>query len=233
MMFPELSRNEINSMKASEAFFRGLPRRIKNRNKNKVFIIGFHKTGTSSMGKAFQMLGYRVCGSIKEAMDFNKIDQDPREYIFSEALKLTPKYDCFQDTPWFMFYKELYEIYPDAYFVLTVRPEKDWIRSVLNHFGNRDNSPYHEWIYGHKDPRSNEETYLKKYQNHNNSVKSFFKNNSKFIVFNLKEDDKWTKLCAFLGGAEPKVSFPYVNTNKSRKSFYTKIKLIAKKIYYK
>ena len=28
----------------------------------KVFCIGFHKTGTSSMAKAFQKLGYRVTG---------------------------------------------------------------------------------------------------------------------------------------------------------------------------
>ncbi|MDR9409546.1 MAG: sulfotransferase [Balneolaceae bacterium] len=220
-------------MKASEAFFLGLPRRILRRPKKKVFIIGFHKTGTSSMGKAFQILGYRVCGNLKEGFDFKKQDKPAEKYIFSKAKTLLPRFDCFQDTPWFMFYKELYEVHPNAYFILTVRPEENWIQSVVNHFGNRDNSPYHEWIYGHADPRTNEETYLQTYQEHNRSVKDFFKHKSNFIVFNLKENDKWEKLCAFLGVPEPKISFPYVNTSKSRNSYYRKLKLQVKKIYYK
>ena len=233
MMFPELSRNEINSMKASEAFFCGLPRRLKSRGFNKVFIIGFHKTGTSSMGKAFQMLGYRVCGSIKEAMDFNKIDQDPREYILAEAMKLTPKYDCFQDTPWFMFYKELYEKYPEAYFILTKRPDKDWIRSVTDHFGNRNNSNYHSWIYGYQDPISHEGVYLNKYREHNRAVEDFFKNKKNFLVIDLSEKNKWEKICTFLNVPEPYYAFPFVNTKKSRKHIYSVVKQKVKSIYYR
>jgi hypothetical protein len=219
-------------MKASEAFFRGLPRRIRNRYKRKVFIIGFHKTGTSSMGKAFQILGYRVCGSIKEAMDFGEIDQDPREYILNKALKLTSKYDCFQDTPWFMFYRELYELFPEAHFILTKRPDEDWIRSVRDHFGNRNNSNYHSWIYGYQDPISHEDIYLSKFREHNKAVEDFFKNKNNFLTIDLSEKDKWKKICSFLQVSEPMYNFPYVNTKKSRKNVYSVVKQKLKNLYY-
>lgn len=233
MVFPELSRSEINSMKASEAFFLGIPRRILNRERKKVFIIGFHKTGTSSMGKAFQILGYRVCGSIKEGEDFKSADIPVRQYILSKAGELLNRYDCFQDTPWFMFYRELYELYPDAYFVFTVRPDEDWIKSVTNHFSNRKNSNYHEWIYGYSDPLMNREVYLETYQKHNQSVRDFFRDKPNFLEMDLKEKNKWEKLCDLLEVSVPKVSFPYVNTSASRRKFYTRLKQNIKDLYYK
>ena len=233
MLFPELSRNEINSMKASEAFFLGLPRRIKYRDKKKVFLIGFHKTGTSSMGKAFQILGYRVCGSLKEGFDYELQNMSPSVYIFSKAETLLPHYDCFQDTPWFMFYRELYKKYPDAYFILTIRPEDEWIKSVIDHFGNRNNSPYHKWIYGYMDPHDHEEAYLERYRLHNQNVISFFTNNSNFIKISLKEDNKWNKICQHLGVPQPNLRFPCVNTSGSRTTIYRRLKEKVKDIYYR
>ena len=32
---------------------------------SKVFCIGFHKTGTSSLGAALKILGYKVCGPVE------------------------------------------------------------------------------------------------------------------------------------------------------------------------
>lgn len=233
MIFPEFSRSEIDSMKASEAFFLGIPRRLIKRNKQKVFIIGFHKTGTSSMGKAFQILGYRVCGSIKEGQDFEKVDIPAREYILSRAKELISRYDCFQDTPWFMFNKELYEMYPNAHFILTIQPDDNWIKSILDHFSKRDNSNYHEWIYGYADPQMNPDVYLERYQKHNKEVREFFRDKPNFLEINIKEQDKWEKICGFLGIRKPFVSFPHVNTSYSRHRFYTKLKKNVKKFYYK
>ena len=122
MYFPELNRNEQNSLKMSSAFLLGLFRRIFLKRKRKVFIIGFHKTGTSTLGKALQILGYTVCGSLKEAYDYD-LNKDVKSYILEKAKPLLNTYDSFQDTPWFLIYKELYQLYPDAYFILTKRSE--------------------------------------------------------------------------------------------------------------
>lgn len=233
MLFPELSRLEIDSMKASGAFFLGIPRRLMKRKRAKVFIIGFHKTGTSSMGKAFQILGYRVCGNIKKGRDFERVNMPTREYILSKAKELIPRYDCFQDTPWFMFYRELYEMYPDAYFVLTVRSDEKWMKSVLGHFSGRENSTYHEWIYGYSDPQMNREVYLSTYQKHNREVREFFSDKPNFLEISLNEKDKWEKICGFLGIRKPFVKFPHVNTVYSRNKYSTRLKEAIKNLYYK
>ena len=204
MLFPELRRNEANSMRASPAFFKGLRRRIFNTRKQKVFVVGFHKTGTSSMGKALQILGYKVCGLLKEGFDFEQSEKDPREYILEKGKPLLNKYEAFQDTPWFLFYEELYEMYPDAYFILTIRNSEKWLKSLQKHFKDKA-WPYHEWIYGTLDSLNNGEVYLKRYEAHNKAVKEFFKNKPNFIEYKLEEDG-WEKLAGFLKIKVPKTA---------------------------
>ena len=72
MLFPELYRKEINSMRPSKEFMMGLFHGFGTFKTKKYFVIGFHKTGTSSMGKALQIVGFRVCGSLKEGYDYSK-----------------------------------------------------------------------------------------------------------------------------------------------------------------
>ena len=56
MRFPEFKKSEVNSMKASKAFWLGIFSRVFVSRKQKVFIVGFHKTGTSSMGKSLTVI---------------------------------------------------------------------------------------------------------------------------------------------------------------------------------
>ena len=73
----------------------------------KVFCIGFHKTGTSSMAKAFQKLGYRVTGpnSVRDPnIGTNAIDM---------IEKLVNDFDFFQDNPWPILYRDLDKKYPN------------------------------------------------------------------------------------------------------------------------
>ena len=230
MKFPEIRRDEVNSMKASEAFFIGLFRRIFNKRKKKVFIIGFHKTGTSSMGKALQILGYTVCGSIKEAKDYPKKDK-PYEYIFNKAIPLLQKYDAFQDTPWFLFYRELYQMFPDDYFILTTRENDKWIKSVQKHFGN-SKFMYHDLIYSTNESLNNETEYLKTYQNHNHECTLFFEGKSNFLKIDIQEFE-WDKLTSFLNVNKPFVTFPHVNKSSDRRSYISKVRRFIKTIYYK
>jgi hypothetical protein len=230
MIFPELARNEVNSMKASPAFLLGLIRRLFNKRKNKVFVIGFHKTGTSSLGKALQILGYKVCGRLKEGFDFAESEKAPEEYILEKAQPLLERYEAFQDTPWFIFYKQLYERYPDAYFILTLRESDIWLASLQKHFGDKS-LPYHEWIYGTLDSINDSQIYLERYNNHNSSVREFFKNNPKFLEFRLGQDG-WKELAGLLGQKIPKSAFPHTNKGSSRNSSLRKIKHKVAKLYY-
>lgn len=231
MMFPELKRNEKDSMKASEAFFRGISRRIFNRPAKKVFIIGFHKTGTSSLGKALQILGYKVCGSLKIS---NRITEKNykvyKSLLIDEAQENLKKYNAFQDTPWFLLYKELHSTFPDAYFILTKRNENTWIKSINKHFGDKY-YPHHTNIYGTLDSIKNKEIYINRYREHNEKVEKYFVNNEKFLELDIK-DFSWDVLCDFLNLKVPNCNFPHANKANQRGSFYNRIKKIVKKVYY-
>lgn len=230
MIFPELKRNERNSMKVSVAFMKGLFRRIFFKRDKKVFIIGFHKTGTTSLGKALQILGYKVCGSIKEAYDYRKHDLQ-KEYIFSKTQNLLKNYDAFQDTPWFLFYKELYDLYPDDNFILTIREPDKWLRSVQKHFGN-SRFHYHDLIYGTADSIKDSDIYLEKYNQHNKDVLKFFQGKANFKVLNV-ESVTWSDLTLFLNTSTPITEFPHANKASVRGSTISKIRRFIKHIYYK
>ena len=98
----------------------------------KVFCIGFHKTGTTSLAEALRMLGYSVTGP-NFVEDKRILDQ-----ALALALEVTNRYDAFQDNPWPILYKEMDEAYPGSKFILTTRPTDRWIRSVVKHFGKKN-----------------------------------------------------------------------------------------------
>jgi hypothetical protein len=172
---------------------------------NKVFCIGFHKTGTSSLGRALEILGYRVCGSrldLTEAVVKKDFDT-----LFVEV----NKYDAFHDNPWPLIYKFLDKKYPNSKFILTVRDEKKWIKSIINHFENRD-TKMRELIYGVGHPMGNEDVYLSKYNSHNSEVRGYFESYSDdLLVLKLEKDFNWNKLCNFLEKEIPNITFPFLN----------------------
>ncbi|RCW91493.1 sulfotransferase family protein [Winogradskyella arenosi] len=234
MNFPELSRSELNSMKPSGAFLLGLRRRLCLKPKSKVFIIGFHKTGTSSMGKALQILGYRVCGSLKEGVDLDKIRSSSKSELSENTCQVLGKYDAFQDTPWFLFYKELYDAFPDAKFILTIRDEDKWIKSIQRHFGN-NSFQYHDYIYGSHDTFADENKYRQIYNKHNNECKMFFLEKKKeILIIDLEHDiNKWQLICNYLNVNSPRTKFPYANKANYNRKLSSRLKKVLKKIYYK
>ena len=194
-------------------------------------MIGFHKTGTSSLGKALQVLGYRVCGSLVEAADLEQ-HSEPQQYLWKRAQTQIPLYDGFQDTPWFLLYEHLFEKYPEAKFILTTRDEDSWMRSVQQHFG-ANSYAYHRFIYGSVDSIDQEATYRAVYRKHREDVVAFFSGNSNFTVMRMPDDFNWNFLCGFLETSHPVSAFPHANPKGYRKSWSAKIKKRLKKIYYK
>jgi hypothetical protein len=180
----------------------------------KVFGIGFHKTGTTSLGQALSLLGYRVCGDVATA--------DPligaRAVEF--ARELTERFDAFQDNPWPMLYRELAAWYPDGKFVLTVRETESWLASMVTFFGDRD-SPMRAWIYGVGMPRGNEAVYRERYERHNREVRAFFADRpDQLLVLDFAAGDGWEQLCGFLGEPIPDRPFPRVKPSRPRRKMW-------------
>lgn len=234
MLFPELHKSQINCMKPSKELLFGLFHRLGGKPRQKVFVIGFHKTGTSSLGKALQLLGYKVCGSLKEGFGVSTKSKTYKEDLMTIAgnVKLFDTYNAFQDTPWFLLYEELYVKFPEAKFILTIREEQSWLQSVQKHFAS-GNFAYHSFIYNSLDSLMEAEHYVETYKNHNDNVISFFKKEqADLLVLDIKASNKWKLLSDFLQLEAPKTEFPHANKAKDRYSFAAKIKRGIKKIYY-
>ncbi|QQD18427.1 hypothetical protein I6N98_00690 [Spongiibacter nanhainus] len=179
----------------------------------KVFCLGFHKTGTTSLGVALDMLGYRVSGA------FGVNDPDIAEHVVEQALKRATDFDAFQDNPWPILYRELDAAFPGSKFILLLRDADAWIQSQVKHFGQRE-TPMRRWIYGdeHGCPAGNEAVYLRCYQTHNQSVLTYFSQRpDDLLVLNLAEGEGWQALCAFLDEPVPAAPFPHANTASKRK----------------
>lgn len=178
----------------------------------KVFCLGFHKTGTTSLGMALDRLGYRVSGA------FGVNDPDIAKHAAEQALERAADFDAFQDNPWPILYRELDDAFPGSKFILLLREPDAWIQSQLKHFGQRE-TPMRRWIYGdaHGCPAGNEAVYLHRYQAHNQAVLAYFAQRpDDLLVLNLEEGDGWETLCAFLGEPIPCEPFPHANNAKKR-----------------
>ena len=105
----------------------------------KVFGIGMHKTGTSSLATALYSLGYSVRG-FDVGIDVDELGNlDPatgRERVWNACLDVVAEADAFQDTPWWLFYRELDEAFP----VRVTRSFAD--KSTLSDAGARAGGPW-------------------------------------------------------------------------------------------
>jgi hypothetical protein len=177
--------------------------------KQKIFCIGFPKTGTKSMSAALKILGYSVTGPN------GFYDPDIEKKVFAMADRLVRKYDAFQDEPWPVIYKEMDRKYPGSKFILMQREPQSWIQSQLKDFGSHT-TPMRTWVYGYGCPKGNEEVYLKRYDEHNREVDEYFRNRpGDLLVMDLAKGEGWEKLCPFLGAAIPDKPFPHANRSSS------------------
>lgn len=179
--------------------------------KNKVFILGFQKTGTTSLEHALEFLGYHVYGGDKNLMKYTN-PEELKAYI-----KVTLKtWDAVQDMPWPLFYKELFDIYPDAKYILTIRDTDKWIRSVVTYFASI-RIPLHKKIYGVPCAEGYEDRYKELYEQSNTNILNFFKDKSNFLVMEMDKNFNYETLCQFLNISEvPQGSFPHARNNKKR-----------------
>jgi len=173
--------------------------------RRKVFGIGFHKTGTSSLGVALNALGYRVCGAL--AVD----DPDIATKAAGLAIATARDYDAAQDNPWPIVYRDLDAAFPGSRFVLTIRDTDVWITSMTRHFADVD-TEMRKWIYGVGHPAGHEAAYKRRYERHNREVLAYFaKRPADLLVLDFAAGDGWEQLCGFLGHAVPADPFPHAN----------------------
>lgn len=175
----------------------------------KIFGIGLNKTGTTTLGEALKTLGYD-----------KHIGFDPKILEYYKFCDLKPIFDIadqnnnFEDWPWPLIFKDLYEKYESAKFILTKRKTPEtWYESLCNHSRKIEPSDARKLIYGHYMPHDFKKEHIKFYNDHNREVTDFFKKNApdKLLTVCWEDNDEWEKLCGFLDKDIPKDKFPHLN----------------------
>lgn len=196
---------------ASPAFLEHAAREGRDR---KVFCIGFHKTGTTSMGALFRALGYRALSAYRTRDPAFVADLAAGR--LDDLFAMADRAQAFEDNPWPLFYRALDARYPGSRFILTVRDTDRWLKSLVNHFGGQDapDSPMRAFIYGpgRGDPRGHEAAYRARYEAHRAEVEAYFAGRPQdLLVVDVSAQDALQRICDFLGHPPPFAQMPHEN----------------------
>merc|ERR1712110_154714 len=103
----------------------------------KFIYAGYSKCGTKTMAKAFRILGYRVFDfeeTLFYGMDILEKFYSPN-YTKSDKIQmlreLFQEFDIVMDNPWYVFWEELLEAFPEAKCIFYERPVDEWLNSIL------------------------------------------------------------------------------------------------------
>ena len=218
----------------------------------KIICAGLSKTGTKSLAKALRILGFKV-------FDFDEhghfhIDQWFEIYCEGKSPDFASMYkdvDAVTDLPPAFWFEEIYQAFPDAKVILSLRDNEDvWVKSrvqehelyqTLGGFLNRVLVKWpliivkrirgsytifevlNEMITAAYGSLNPKSTVLfkKKYRQHNERVQAVIPK-EKLLIYNLKQG--WKPLCEFLGCDVPEVEFPKENVGTA----FTKQKISKK-----
>lgn len=182
----------------------------------KVFVIGAPKTGTSSMGRALEKLGYHDYNWDPQMQDYYHMGNHPPIW------ECVGRFDSFSDGPFNTgdFYKVLFDRFPDAKFILTTRDKEAWKASFKAHYApttRNDNVPrryrMHKFV---------EDDWWTWYDRRNAEIENFFhqKNSpNRLLKVQIDKEDPtklWLRLSQFLGVPVPIdiKTFPHENKTK-------------------
>lgn len=164
-----------------------------------IFCLGLHKTATSSLEKALNMVGHQL-------------EQDvPNEERTNEAARLLVKEHSNSNRRGFPFNaypEELLKLHPDAFFILTLRDYDDWFNSIKRNF-NHVHVDNHEWFYGI--PGIDKDIYIERHKAHVKHVRKVMKGNPNYIEMDIPAGDGWEKLGTLLKTKTPNQPFPHTN----------------------
>jgi hypothetical protein len=205
----------------------------------KIFGIGYAKTATSSLGKALEILGYRSIHDPYELLPGFIPDELADFPVDSGVLE---NHDAFAGIVG-LIYKELDRACPGSRFILTVRDEDRWLRSIRGHLHPKSKTtrldteiplrPFvrarmfngHLWF---EDEFADD--YLQAFRDHNRGVMEYFRGRDNLLVMDVERGVNWDILCGFLGVDIPPKPFPWKNRRTWGRSLRKKVKVWKRRL---
>ena len=197
----------------------------------KVFCIGFSKTGTTSIEYALEKLGCKVCHGHWNLKHNDYLLALWIHNDLEEIRRLSRYWDAFADAPWggTELYRALHSWYPDAKFVLTLRDPEDWFSSLERMLTCFDSNLQTALDAFHAQGRhgfvnfvrhrfevsqlvGNKDKIIEHYTAHFERAEEYLvHSNASFARLDCTKEDGWKVLCPFLGKDTPPVPYPRLN----------------------
>lgn len=173
------------------------------------------RTGSRSLARALQTLGYRTCHwePHRLADILNGETPNPNFRRYDDV-------DAILDIPNSLFYRELMEAYPQHRIIITLRDEHQWWLSVKKHY---------EWVrqYLKKDLEQaiiaqqiafgstydNEFMYKKRFREHQEAILNLPLPPERLLSIDICGGEGWDKLCRWLNVQTPVIEFPWLHEN--------------------
>ena len=118
---------------------------------DKVFGIGFNKTGSTTLEEIFRVYGLSLPDQSEQE---TLLTENVSNGNYRDLKNFVDRYDAFQDLPFSqgLTYVVCDYIYPNAKFILTIRNDEEWFSSIYN---------FHKKIWNFKDRRELNESFFK------------------------------------------------------------------------
>ena len=190
----------------------------KHQRERKVFCIGLHKTGTTTLAMLFKDYGFNTIHSVDWQSDENKLSKYD---FFSDGGS------HFDDVNEFNI-KRLQEKFPEAFFILQTRDTEKWIISKLKHAGWKEDTipiDFNKSEINHEDWKFKSLFIVQKLIEHKydyeKKVKKYFsKKPNNFLVIDITDEERqykeYNKLKQILNlRSINKIDLPHSNKRKS------------------
>lgn len=213
--------------------------RLLVKNKQKIFCIGRNKTGTTSLKKAMDDLGYitGVQSKAERLIDYYKVRN------FKPIIHYCKTAQFFQDVPfsWPYTFVAMDIAFPQSKFILTVRDNAEhWYDSLTAYHSKRFGNGtipgkaqlqsatycYKGWAWKAnriinptpEDDPYQKEILMRSYEQHNALVLEYFKNRTgSLLVLNPSHKDAYASLCKFLNKTPLYDQMPWENKTAGEK----------------
>ena len=160
--------------------------------------IGFNKTGTTSVGRSFEALGYRNASFNRDLWRKSYARRD-----YDAIVRYTSKFDSFSDLPWSK--EDIIPVvdraFPGSKFVYLTRDEESWKNSFSN------------WRFKVFGKYPDLGVAWDEYSAHAEFVRDYFKDAppDRYIELDIRDPHGFRKLANFLGKSTDLESFPHHN----------------------
>ena len=157
---------------------------LANKSFNKIFCIGYNKTGTTTLEATLRLYGYSLPSQQEQEI---RLSKNVYETNYTEFLNFVSKYDAFQDQPFSqgLTFVAADALFPNSKFILSVRDSDTWFQSLTS---------FHKKVLG-VDPENPSEREL--YEKYTYLYKGYGYENKKRLLTTFQDNQQfvdWSKL---------------------------------------